>query len=327
MASIYIAKRKTSKGQDRWHVRCETGRVAADGQRSALIHLGAFKSEREAKARRDWARMELAAGRIPDRHSIVSGGVKVQDAVDAWVASLLDLAPVTLTMYRQRAGRVADDFGGRVMARITPRDVQAWIVELSEEEGFAPGTVAQYVKTLRMILDHAGLVPNPARDSSVRLPRGAGRSRFRLRSRVELAKVREALDEKYWPVQQLLERGGLRIGEFESARAYARRVQVVGKGGKPRWVDDLGDLYGGDGALLEGLSLPLSLPRENAWSAALDAAIRDAGVPHFSSHDLRHLHASRMLHAGMPPATLAARLGHANPGILMRHYVHEPPPD
>jgi integrase len=213
------------------------------------------------------------------------------------------------------------------MARITPRDVQAWIVELSEEEGFAPGTVAQYVKTLRMILDHANVLPNPARDSSVRLPRGAGRSRFRLRSRGELQKVRDVLDEKYRPVMQILERGGLRIGEFESARAYVRRVQVVGKGGKPRWVDDLGELYGGDAALLEGLDVPLRLPRQNAWAAALDAAIRDAGVPHFSSHDLRHLHASRMLHAGMPPATLAARLGHANPTILLRVYVHEVPPD
>jgi integrase len=186
--------------------------------------------------------------------------------------------------------------------------------------------VAQYVKTLRMILDHANVLPNPARDSSVRLPRGAGRSRFRLRSRAELAKIRDVLDAKYRPVMQVLERGGLRIGEYQTAVRRGQRIQVLGKGGKPRWVDDLGDAYGGDAALLEGLDA-LILPKENAWAAALDAAIRDAGVPHFSSHDLRHLHASRMLHAGMPPATLAARLGHANPGILMRHYVHEPPPD
>lgn len=39
-------------------------------------------------------------------------------------------------------------------------------------------------------------------------------------------------------------------------------------------------------------------------------------------HDLRHVHATLLLKAGVPVHVAAARLGHADPAITLRVYVH-----
>jgi integrase len=56
-------------------------------------------------------------------------------------------------------------------------------------------------------------------------------------------------------------------------------------------------------------------------------ANREAGddadmLPGFDVHDLRHTHATHLLIEGWPIPTVSRRLGHANPGITMRIYVH-----
>jgi integrase len=39
-------------------------------------------------------------------------------------------------------------------------------------------------------------------------------------------------------------------------------------------------------------------------------------------HDLRHIHATLLLKAGVPVHVVAARLGHADPAITLRVYAH-----
>jgi hypothetical protein len=45
-------------------------------------------------------------------------------------------------------------------------------------------------------------------------------------------------------------------------------------------------------------------------------------LPHARLHDLRHLHATTLLLAGVPVHVVAARLGHADPAITLRVYSH-----
>jgi len=47
-----------------------------------------------------------------------------------------------------------------------------------------------------------------------------------------------------------------------------------------------------------------------------------AGVPRARLHDLRHLHATTLLLAGVPVHVVAARLGHADAAITLRVYAH-----
>ncbi|MEV1249976.1 site-specific integrase [Nonomuraea sp. NPDC049750] len=45
-------------------------------------------------------------------------------------------------------------------------------------------------------------------------------------------------------------------------------------------------------------------------------------LPHACLHDLRHIHATTLLLAGVPVHVVAARLGHADPAITLRVYAH-----
>jgi integrase len=45
-------------------------------------------------------------------------------------------------------------------------------------------------------------------------------------------------------------------------------------------------------------------------------------LPHARLHDLRHIHATTLLLAGVPVHVVAARLGHADPAITLRVYAH-----
>jgi integrase len=45
-------------------------------------------------------------------------------------------------------------------------------------------------------------------------------------------------------------------------------------------------------------------------------------LPHARLHDLRHLHATTLLMAGVPVHVVAARLGHADPAVTLRVYSH-----
>jgi integrase len=47
-----------------------------------------------------------------------------------------------------------------------------------------------------------------------------------------------------------------------------------------------------------------------------------AQLPHARLHDLRHLHATTLLLAGVPVHVVATRLGHADPAVTLRVYSH-----
>jgi integrase len=45
-------------------------------------------------------------------------------------------------------------------------------------------------------------------------------------------------------------------------------------------------------------------------------------LPTMRLHDLRHVHATLLLKAGVPVHVVASRLGHADPAITLRVYAH-----
>src|SRR5579862_9126183 len=50
--------------------------------------------------------------------------------------------------------------------------------------------------------------------------------------------------------------------------------------------------------------------------------MKKAGIEGVSLHSLRHTHASELLSNGVPIATVAKRLGHANANITLSIYAH-----
>jgi integrase len=85
--------------------------------------------------------------------------------------------------------------------------------------------------------------------------------------------------------------------------------------------------------LLLGLGKPADdapvFPNENggmlsphAFTQRWRRKAKALGMPDLNWHNLRHAHASMLISAGVPPTTVAARLGHANPMVTLTVYAH-----
>jgi integrase len=57
-------------------------------------------------------------------------------------------------------------------------------------------------------------------------------------------------------------------------------------------------------------------------SALMGKLVAQSGMPPARLHDLRHVHATTLLLAGVPVHVVAARLGHADAAITPRVYAH-----
>lgn len=55
---------------------------------------------------------------------------------------------------------------------------------------------------------------------------------------------------------------------------------------------------------------------------SLTNAVKKAGLPHISLHDLRHSHASYLIHNNMPITAISKRLGHASVKMTLDCYSH-----
>jgi integrase len=57
-------------------------------------------------------------------------------------------------------------------------------------------------------------------------------------------------------------------------------------------------------------------------TGAFSRICRRAGLSSVRLHDLRHLHATQLLAAGVPVRTVSGRLGHANAATTLNVYAH-----
>ena len=163
-----ITTRSTASGK-RYDVRYRLG-----GRAYPIVRAGSFKTEREAKARRDLVAGEIAHGRNPLEllaALVVDTGQFV--TLEAWgerlVASRIDLVENTRKMYRSHLRKIGATFGDRDPHAITAPDIAGWVAEQADER--KAGTVAQYLDVLKVLMDYIGIEPNPARDPRVKLPK------------------------------------------------------------------------------------------------------------------------------------------------------------
>lgn len=333
--SVIIVKRRispdprTGRERFRWHVRYQAHR------RSPIVHLGSFESETLAKLRRQSALEDVARGRAPSRDAPPQpvAALTIREANDALYATLQDLAPRTLKVYRQAFANQPRWLAETPVDAVSVHDVQRYALELGAR--FKRSTTSKEIGVLRRVLDHAGVDPNPAASRRVRLPR-AQRRVYRLPTRAQLEAMRAVMPARA-ELMLLLEHTGLRIGEAAALRWQdidheRRRLLVTGEVKTPasrRWVEHL------PGCPPFPTPPPGAEPGDRVFRApspeSLTGMIRVAHLRHgtflMSAHEFRHLHASRLLHDGtLSPAQIAARLGHATPTITLNTYTHVVPP-
>jgi integrase len=216
MASVSIRRRETS-----FQVRYRCG-----GRAYPLVHAGSFKTLREARLRRDLVAGELAAGRNPAEALEVLSAPPTRRTFREWAeaykTSRVDIGELTLKNTDSHLKRLNGAFGDRDPQTITVGDVQEWV---GQNADLSPSSFRPYIGTLRLLLDFAGVEPNPARDKRVKLPRvSVAEIEPPTAEQVEaiLANVRP----RWRLALRTLEQSGMRVGELASLEW--RDVDVAG---------------------------------------------------------------------------------------------------
>jgi integrase len=303
------------------------------GRESAPRYAGSFGTKREAIARKAWVVGELAAMRVPDgRVPDDAVAPTITELAARWQAARVDVAAGTLQTYRVALGRVLPRFGDVAVDDVDAQSVAALVADL-HAAGLKKQTIRKTVSVLAMVLDHARIDPNPARDRlTVKLPREERRHVEPPIAQHVDAVVR-LLPRRYRLPVLVLDATGMRVGELQALlwgdvdEPRGRWRIATSKTGRPRWV--------APPQLLFEMVLALC-PRddrhrdrrvfENVTSerlrTALTRACTAAGVPAFSPHDLRHRRVSLLHLGGMPWARIGELVGHDDLVTTARTYTH-----
>jgi integrase len=336
MATVTITTRETRSGR-RYDVRYRLG-----GRMYPVLRAGTFKTEREAKARKALVAGEIAHGRHPaELLGRLSTAADTFVSFETWgerfVASRIDIDANTAKNYRSCVKVISETFGSRSTAGITATEIAEWIASLAETR--KAGTLGQYLIAFRLVLDHAGVEPNPARDPRVKLPKQV-RDEPNPPSAEHFEAIIAALGEKWRLLFLMIEQGALRLGEAVSLRwgdvdtagLRLRLPKSATKRDRARWVylpqwlmDAIEDTCPledrvAERRVFQGVT-------EAAAYQAMTRACRNAKVPHYHPHDLRHRRISIWHQSGVPARELAERAGHARPSMSLDVYSHVMPAD
>jgi integrase len=237
-----------------------------------------------------------------------------------------------------RMHRLREWFGEQKAAEITPQEIERKLEEMAADR--TPGTVNRHRALLSLIYRLAvrnGKVPaNPVR-SVPRRKENNCRVRF-LDENEEFAiraKIRELCPERE-PEFDLALHSGMRRNEQHRLRwqdvDLARGIITIlhSKHGEKRHIP----INSIAQAVLRTLlghtnGLPYVCPgrdgeRDRDWERWFERCVREAKVPDFHWHDLRHTFASRLVMAGVDLRTVQELLGHKSILMTMR-YAHLAP--
>jgi integrase len=330
VASAWLERAETSSGP-RWRVKYQLG-----GREARRHYGGSFKTKREALARQGWIATELAAMRVPDLTLLrePERAPTVREAAERWKASRVDVGENTRVVHRVALDRVLPILGTRRVDELTVDHVNDAVATLAAS-GRKRSTIRKSVKYLAAVLDDAGIEPNPARDTRVRLPHEqAADKSVPLADHVET--VFMTLASAYRPPFLWLDWSGARLASIETLRVGdydepGRRVWLrasTQKTGKPRWVE----LHP---VLAEGIKATLP-PREDRdpdlplfpgagadrLRTAIIRACKAAGIPTFTPHRLRDRRVSLLHEAGWSAARIAEFVGHDDLTTTLDVYTH-----
>jgi len=338
MATITITKRDTASGR-RFDVRYRLG-----GRAYPVVRAGTFKTEKQARARRDLVAGEIAHGRDPAATLRAMHERVPERTLAEWgsamVASRLDVSESRVRFLEVALRtKIGPKFGPRIPREIRPSEVQEWIAEL--DGNLAARSVQKYHQVLAQVLDFAEVDPNPARHKTVKLPYADVEEATPPTADHFLAMLANLSKPRRLPAV-LLEQTGARVAELRAwewqdvdiADSRIRSRGVKGRRGTrrvlwrevPPWLmEHLLDTVPPDDRAPER-KLLLGL-KEGAMRDSMMRACRAAGIPSYSPHDLRHRRGSLWHASGMPARELAERMGHSKASMSLDVYTHVMPPD
>lgn len=328
MPSAWIERTPTKSGTS-YRVKFRIG-----GRESVPRRAGCFRTMREANTRKAWVAGELAAMRVPDL-SLLAEPVTaptLRDVASRWLESRIDVADHTRLQHRSdvnRAGALLD----HPVDAITAADVAALVADLAKTR--KRETVRKTLMAIAMVLDFAGVEPNPARDKrTVKLPRET-KTEINPPTVDQLLAVHRLLPTRYRLPLVVLDATGMRLGELErltwgdvdEPRQRWRVSAAVSKTGNARWVNVPAEVFAAVTALVARED---RVPDRRVFQGfggdrfrtAISRACTAAAVPAFSPHDLRHRRISLLHLSGVPWARIGEHVGQRNLAVTANTYTH-----
>jgi integrase len=246
----------------------------------------------------------------------------------------VDVSEGTRTQQRTSLNRALRILGDRRLDELSAHDVAAMVGEL-HGEGLRPSFIRKIVQATAMVLDHAGLSPNPARDKViVKLPREEPEE-INPPSAEHVEAVYRLLPSKHRLALLWLDWSGARVssidstlvGDYDESRRRVR-LRATTKTRRALWVE----LHP---VLADRLEATLG-PREDrdpearlfadsgadALRTSIAKACKAAAIPTFSPHDLRHRRISLMHLRGVPWARICEFVGRRNLAVTANTYSH-----
>jgi integrase len=187
-----------------------------------------------------------------------------------------------------------------------------------------------------MVFDHAGMTPNPARDRLVvKLPREEPEEPNPPTAE-HLEAVYRLLPSKHRLAFLFLDWSGARvsaidrtlIGDYDEGRRRLRLRAATTKTRRALWIElppDLAEAIEANLGPREDRDLGARLFRESGADAlrtVIAKACKEAGVPLFSPHDLRHRRISLLHLRGVPWARIGEQVGQRNLAVTANTYTH-----
>ena len=311
-------------------------RYRRGGRAYPVEYAGTFHTLREAKTRRDLVAGWLAGGQDPKRELARIANPTPRrtftQAAREYEQSRLDLADSSRTQIATRVAMLEPLIGDRVLDDLTPADIQHVVALLAAER--SPGTVRNYLQTIRQILDHAEVDPNPARHRSVKPPR-AEQEEVNPPPAAHVLAILARVRTRFRLPIVVLEQTAMRVGELESLcwgdvdvlGSRFRLRSAATKTGRARWVQVPAWLMG---HVADLCPVEDRLPERRVFTDfdgdalryGMRQACKLAQVPHVHPHDLRHRRASLWHGQGVSAAELAKRGGWAKATVPLETYAH-----
>jgi integrase len=253
-----------------------------------------------------------------------------------FIASRIDIDSNTSMNYRSALKKAGEQFGNRDPT-ITVDEVAAWVAELAAKH--KPGTVRLYLIAFRLLLDYVGVDPNPARDPRVKLPK-----RVREEPQPPPAEHVEAIlgatGAKWRLLFVTIEPGALRLGEAVNLRwgdvdAAGLRLRLPRSATKRDQAAGCTCRSGAWRRSRRPARSRIRVPERKVFQGiteasayqAMSRACKNAKVPHYSPHSLRHRRITIWHQSGVPARKLAERAGHSKPSMSLDVYSHVMPAD
>lgn len=348
----------THLGGDRWRVRVYAGMDPLTGKQRQLSRTFRAPNKTVANAAAEKLRSQMRDELTTTRERAGT----VAELGDRFLAlKRRDRAPKTMENYQRIVTRIVETFGHLPIERLTGRLIDDWYTRLMEE-GMKPANIQHHHALLRAMLRQAVRSEMTDRVATVNatVPRGDKFETTPPTIAVARLLIADAGGDLgaalHFAASTGARRGevvGLRWGDIEHGRVTIRRsiselkggVLHVGppKGRRPRtfgitsqtWLTlmrqcerarihaerlhvDLGD----DGWVFASPRKLLEQPYAPSWLSHGWQRLRDRHGVRFRPHDLRHANATWLTDAGIPAATGAKRLGHAQTATYSNVYDH-----